>query len=70
MRRLALEERPLADVAELVVRLKVRGIERRIDTLRATLETLDPDADQQGYSETFAELIALERQRREMRREM
>ncbi len=70
LRRLALEERPLADVAELVVRLKVRGIERRIDTLRATLETLDPDANQQGYSETFAELIALERQRRDMRREM
>ena len=70
LRRLALEGRPLADPAELAVRLKVRGIERRIDTLRAALESLDPDAEEQGYSDTFAELIALERQRRELRGEM
>jgi DNA primase len=70
LRRLALEERPLADAGELALRLRLRGIERQIATLRAELEELDPDTDGQGYSETFAELIALERQRRDLRREL
>jgi hypothetical protein len=70
LRRLALAERPLADPGEMVVRLKVRGIERRIDSLRNALEDLDPDEDRQGYSDTFAELIALERERRDLRRAM
>ena len=67
LRRLAMENRPLSDAEALVNRLKVGGLERRIEELRRSLEGLDPDQDQQGYSDTFQELIALETQRRELR---
>jgi len=70
LRRLALEERPLANAAELIVRLKVGVVERRIEGVRADLETKDPDSESQAYSDTFAELIALERTRRELRSQM
>ena len=40
---------------------------RNTEALAAGLEGLDPDRDQQGYSATFEELIALETKRRELR---
>jgi len=70
LRRLALVDRPLPDVREMVIRLKARVLSDRIATLQVQLETIDPDADPQGYSDTFAELITLRRQRDELRREM
>ena len=45
------------------------GLESRIDTLRHNLEEIDPDAEAEEYSARFTELIALERQRRELRSE-
>jgi hypothetical protein len=54
----------------LIVRLKVGVVERRIEGVRAELETKNPDSESQAYSDTFAELIALERTRRELRSQM
>jgi DNA primase len=67
LRRLALEERPLGDVAELLSRLELAGVERRIDLLRSELQGVDPDTDAERYSDVFAQLIALEKERRDLR---
>jgi hypothetical protein len=67
LRRLAIDDRPLSDAVEVVKRLKLSGVERRIETMRSELAATDPDTDPQGYSETFESLIALEQQRRELR---
>jgi len=67
LRRLAIDDRPLSDAVEVVKRLKLSGVERRIDTMRSELAATDPDTDPQGYSERFESLIALEQQRRELR---
>jgi DNA primase len=67
LRALAFDGRPLAEVDDLVNRLKVGGLERRIDTLRRDLEGIDADAEPEKYSDGFNELIALERRRRELR---
>jgi DNA primase len=64
---LALEDRPLADAGDIVSRLRIGRIDDRIDSLRRRLETVDPKGEPQVYSDTFEELIALERERREMR---
>ncbi len=62
LRQLALDERPLADPAELWRRLEVRSLERQIDELKRRLQRLAPEAD--DYSQLFEELIALERSKR------
>ncbi len=67
--QLAFDGRPLAEIGALVNRLKAGGLESRIDTLRHKLEEIDPDAEAEEYSARFTELIALERQRRELRSE-
>ncbi len=67
LRRLAVDDRPLPDALEVVKRLKLSGVERRIDTMRSELAATDPDTDPEGYSERFESLIALEQQRRELR---
>ena len=67
LRQLALEGRPMGDATELINRLKVGAVERRIDRVRGVLESMDPDEDAQEYSERFEELITLERRRRELR---
>ena len=67
LREVAMVDLPLPEAAEVLNRLKVGAIERRIEKVRAHLEELDPDADTQTYSERFNELIALERQRRDLR---
>jgi DNA primase len=67
LRRLAMEERPLAALSEVMTRLELSAVERRIDGLRIRLQKLDPDAEEQEYSDVFNHLIALERQRRELR---
>jgi DNA primase len=66
-RELALVDRPTVRASDLLNRLKVEVLDRRIQDVRRNLETLDPEEDQQMYSTAFSELIALERERREMR---
>ena len=68
LRRLAVDDRPPPDADEVVKRLKLSGVERRIDTMRSELAATDPEVDPQGYSKRFESLIALEQERRELRR--
>ena len=44
-------------------------IDGQIKVLQREVASLDPDAEPEAYSERFAELIALERQRRDVRSE-
>jgi len=69
LRRLAFAERPLPELTDVVNSLKVGELQRRIDSLRRDIEQIDPSVDADAYSARFAELIALERRRREMRSE-
>ena len=69
LRRLAFAERPMPELADVVNSLKVGELQRRIDSLRLDIEQIDPAAQADAYSARFAELIALERQRRQMRSE-
>ena len=65
LRRIAMEGRPLESLDSVVNRLKVGAVERRIEEERLALEEVDPSS--QEYSDRFGQLIALERQRRELR---
>ncbi len=67
LRRIAMDPTPLESVDSVVNRLKVGAVERRIEEERRALEALDPASHE--YSERFNELIALERQRRQLRKE-
>ncbi|HLI58000.1 MAG TPA: hypothetical protein VKY26_13325, partial [Actinomycetota bacterium] len=51
-------------VDEVFITLHGALLERQIASLRATLDRLDPVADQHEYDSTFAELMRLESQRR------
>ena len=62
-----MEQRPLADADDVVKRLKQEDVERRIKVLEADLDLFDANADPQGYSDRFERLIALQKQRRELR---
>jgi DNA primase len=64
---LALEDRPLEDARRLIDRIRLEDVDRRIEAVRRKLEGLDPDGDAQTYTGTFEELIALERERRDLR---
>jgi DNA primase len=61
LRALAMEDRPLADPGEVIRKLQVGALERRIDEMRHYLEGMEPESDE--YSTRFASLIALERER-------
>lgn len=65
LRRIAMEGRPLESLDSVVNRLKVGAVERRIEEERRALEAVDPAS--QEYSDRFGQLIALERQRRQLR---
>jgi DNA primase len=67
LRETALSVTPVANPAEIVVRLSVARIEHEIATTRASLQTIDKATDEQGYSELWSRLIALEQKRRELR---
>ena len=64
LRALALEDRPLADPAEVLRKLQVGALERRIEDMRRALESIDAESEE--YSTRFAELIALERERHDL----
>ncbi len=66
LRSLALDQRPLPDPAEVARRLQVGALERRIEEVKTAVEAVDPEADPDEYSARFAELIALERERRQI----
>ena len=67
LRRLALEDRPLAVADELLERLRLESVEHRIDAMRLELAGIDPDAERERYSNVFAGLISLEKERRNLR---
>jgi len=67
LRRLAMVDRPLEPAEPVVNRLKLGAVESRIERERRALESLDPERDAEQYSDRFAELIALENERRELR---
>ena len=64
LRRLALDVRPVADPVELVDRLEVFRIDAELQQITRTLQTVDRDTDEQGYSELLNRLVALEQEKR------
>jgi len=64
LRALALDMRPVADPIELVDKLDIAGLDAEIASITRTLQTVDRDADEQGYSEMLQRLVALEQEKR------
>ena len=58
-RRLAVMEDPLLPVADVLAHMEGRYIARRKAELSLRLDSLDPDSDAEGYSQTMQELITL-----------
>lgn len=69
LRSLAMDDRPLADPADLVNILEVARLDRRISEARRELQSVDQATDEQGYSERWQRLIALEQAKRDRRNE-
>jgi len=66
LRGLAFIDRPLADASEVLRKVQVGALDRRIQEMRRRVEGLDSDAEPEAYSAAFRELIALEKQRRDL----
>jgi len=64
LRRLAIDVRPVGDPVELAAKLDVFRIDEEISSIARTLQTVDRDADEQGYSELLNSLVALEQEKR------
>jgi DNA primase len=64
--RLALDGRPLPEPAEVVKKVQVGALEGRIRELQFQVGSLDADTEPEAYSIAFRELIALEKQRRDL----
>ena len=62
---LALEDRPESDPGDVINRLKVGAVTRRIEQLQRELENLADD--DHGYSDKFEELLALQQQKQRLR---
>ncbi|MDJ0665467.1 MAG: DNA primase [Acidimicrobiia bacterium] len=62
---LALVDRPHSDAADVINRLKVDALTRRIDDLERILNSL-PEGGQE-HSDKFAELVALQQQKKQLR---
>ncbi len=65
LRRLALQQGPLAEAADVMNMLRQRALKRRIESLKAELDRFDVPADEQGYSERLARLISLQNELRQ-----
>ncbi|MCH7585153.1 MAG: DNA primase [Acidobacteria bacterium] len=63
LRGLAFLDRPLPEAAEVVERVQVAALDRRIDQVERVVEAAIADSEE--YSSAYAELIALQRERRE-----
>lgn len=57
------------DSDEILERLEEFRLRRQIDSLRATLDRLDPGADSEKYDALFMELMQLEERRRQLDRD-
>jgi DNA primase len=66
LRELAMDQRPMAEPEDLVRKLQVGALERRIENLQAQLRRVDPEHDKEEHAALFSELIALERERRDL----
>ena len=64
---LATDPAPAADLADALWRVRVRGLDRRIDALREQVTSMHPD--DQGYSGLMDELVRLQKARREREHE-
>ncbi len=62
---LALVDRPQSDAADVINRLKVDALTRRIGELERSLANLNPG--EQEHSAGFAELVALQQQKKQLR---
>lgn len=67
LRRLAVDARPVGDPVELAAKLEVFRIDEEISSIARRLQTVDRDADEQGYSELLNRLVALEQEKRTKR---
>ncbi len=67
LRGLAMERRPLADAADLLNRLRLFDLDDRLSAARASLNRIDPDGQPEVYSQQFKALLALEREKQELR---
>lgn len=65
----ALDATPLADPEDLLRLLEVAVIDTRIADVRSQLQRTKDTSDGQGYSELLQQLVGLEQQKRELRRE-
>jgi DNA primase len=68
LRRLAMDPKPVLDPVELVAHLRASAIERQISEIQTLLQQSDRAADEQGYSELLNRLVALQRDRKQLRR--
>jgi DNA primase len=66
LRALAMSDVPLPDADEVVRKVRVGAIDRKIAALKYEIAAIDADADPARHTTVFEELIALERRRREM----
>jgi hypothetical protein len=57
----------VADPVELVAKLDVFRLDEEISSITRTLQTIDRDSDEQGYSELLNRLVALEQEKRTKR---
>ncbi len=62
---LALAARPLSKAADVINRLEVDGLTRRITELERMLANLPSES--QEYSDRFEELVALQQQKKQLR---
>jgi len=66
LRELALVDRPFSDAGEILRKVQVGALDRRIHPLKFRLANLDSESEPEAYSAAFRELIALEKQRRDL----
>ncbi len=66
LKELAFVEAPLGEGAEVVRKVQAEALDGRIKELRRIVERLDPDGEPEEYAERFEELIALEKESREL----
>ncbi|MGI9586548.1 MAG: DNA primase [Acidimicrobiia bacterium] len=67
VRTLAMDPRPIPDPVDVVNRLQVAQIDAEIESVRSSLQLVDQAADEQGYSDLWQRLIALEQDKRDRR---
>lgn len=67
LRRLALDDRPIPDPADLVRILGVAQVDREIASVRLQLQRSDKASDGQEYSALLQHLIGLEQRKRDLR---